>query len=218
MRARRMVVAVLVVACFTGARAEALDDREQQARRHYADGTMHLGAGRPDEAVASFKRAYELAPAPALLFNIAQAYRAGHDRERAIYYYEAYLREAPTGADREFALARLGELRAEQQITRPPPRDSGSGLRTAGVWTAGGGLILVAAGLAFGLEARGDLNDGSPDLARRSQTRAVILTGVGTTALLAGGVLYYIGNRDRGVGVTASAGGGGARMALSMPF
>jgi tetratricopeptide (TPR) repeat protein len=50
--------------------------------------------GRFDEALAGYTRAFELYPAPALLFNLGQCHRNLKNPERAIFFFEGYLREA----------------------------------------------------------------------------------------------------------------------------
>lgn len=48
-----------------------------------------------EESIPEFKAAYQINPKPALLFNLAQAYRkAGHPRE-AIEHYDLYLSATP---------------------------------------------------------------------------------------------------------------------------
>ena len=76
--------------------ALAQPDREavEAARTHFDRGLELFNEGRHDAALAEFSRAYEIAPAPPVLFNIARVHAAlGHAVE-ATDTYERYLREA----------------------------------------------------------------------------------------------------------------------------
>jgi tetratricopeptide (TPR) repeat protein len=102
-------------------------------------------------------------------------------------------------------------------------RDGGRNLRLAGLATAGGGVLILAGGAYFGLRARSlsnDLDDlmagdtydpGVVDDGRAAQRNAVILLGVGTVAVVTGGVLYFLGMRRSAepvLTVVPSEGGG----------
>src|SRR6185503_3792144 len=139
------------------ARAEALDEtKEREARAHFEQATRLYNVGDFDRAIAGYKRAYELSPAPGLLFNIGQAYRAKGDREHALYFYAAFLREEPDAPERAFVEARMAELRLApvvEPVTAAATEDSGSALRKAGAVTVGVGSALVIAGLVFAVQA-----------------------------------------------------------------
>src|SRR5262249_44095985 len=118
------VILALLVALLPGA-ARAVEPSaaaDAQARSHYELGQRHYNVGDFDRAIDEFKRAYEISPAPGLLFNIAQAYRAKKDREHALYFYTTYLREDPEAPEREYVEARLRELPlTEPPVSEPPP-------------------------------------------------------------------------------------------------
>jgi tetratricopeptide (TPR) repeat protein len=65
-----------------------------------ADADRHYKLGRFEEALAAFEKAYETFPAPGLLFNIAQCHRALGHWERALFFYQGYLRERPDAPNR----------------------------------------------------------------------------------------------------------------------
>lgn len=71
----------------------------QKARELAEKGRAYHEAGDYLKAVAAFKEAYVLAPSPALLFNIAQAYRLAGDCDDAAWMYRRYLDTNP-GPDR----------------------------------------------------------------------------------------------------------------------
>ena len=51
--------------------------------------------GEFDEAIAFFREGYRLKPDPVFLYNIALAHRGKEEFEKAIFFYQSYLREAP---------------------------------------------------------------------------------------------------------------------------
>src|SRR5262245_39858135 len=79
------------------ARGDAPDagSREKQARELFARGQTHYSLGEYEQAVADFRRAYELTAAPGLLFNIAQAHRLNGDCKQALEIYRHFVRLAP---------------------------------------------------------------------------------------------------------------------------
>lgn len=86
--------------------------RAQQAQEQYDRGVVAYNLERFDEAIAAFTRAYELDPAPILLFNIAQARWKKGENERALFYYRRYLEADPQAANRAQVEARMRELEA----------------------------------------------------------------------------------------------------------
>lgn len=99
----------------------------------------------------------------------------------------------------------------ERAIERPDP---GRGLRIAGIATAGAGVVALGTGIAFGLRARGIANEASGwttfDAGRYDQGKAaerdmIALTAIGSAAIVAGGILYYLGYRSSDHGGLALA-------------
>jgi tetratricopeptide (TPR) repeat protein len=122
----RHIAAVFVLVLLGGiARA---DEPRELARQHFMAAEAHLQAGRHDEAIAEYRRAYAYVPSPAFLYNIAQAYRQKGDAASALTYYRRYLEADPRGraaaAAREHAAAMEELVRAraaEPEVTAPPP-------------------------------------------------------------------------------------------------
>ena len=82
----------------------------------------------------------------------------------------------------------------------------GRELRIGGIAAGGTGLVSLGVGVAFGLKARSlsnqvsneDMYDKSrDDQGHAAQRNMYIFTGIGAAALVAGGVLYYLGDRAR---------------------
>lgn len=98
-------------------------DQRKAARVHYERGRAHHERHEYEQAIREYLLAHELQPSAGLLFNIAQVYLLSGDREKALEYYQAYLREEPEGEVSELARKRIetieGELAAEA-IEEPP--------------------------------------------------------------------------------------------------
>lgn len=108
---------LLVVISSTFARAATPDQREQ-ARQHYESATRKFDTGRYDEAAAEFEQVFDLIGDPALLYNIAQSYRAAKQYDKALLFYRSYLRRNPDASNRaevERRIDELGDLVAQQQ-------------------------------------------------------------------------------------------------------
>jgi tetratricopeptide (TPR) repeat protein len=108
------LVAVLVTTA-AYAQPPASANPQEEARQQYERGTVAYNLERFDEAIAAFSRAYELDPAPTLLFNIAQARWKKGENERAVFYYRRYLDADPAAPNRAQVEARIRELQARPQ-------------------------------------------------------------------------------------------------------
>ena len=102
-------------------------DATKAARAHYQRGRAHHERHEYQQAVREYLLAHEQEPSPALLFNIAQAYLLSGEREQALAYYRAYLREEPKGDVSDLARNRVeaieGELAAESLQPQPSGDD-----------------------------------------------------------------------------------------------
>jgi tetratricopeptide (TPR) repeat protein len=85
------------------------------AKRLFNSGMAHFNLQEYQPAIDDFEAAYRALPDPSFLYNLAQAHRLAHNRERAIYFYRIYLHAAPNAANRDEVEHRLAELQA------PPP-------------------------------------------------------------------------------------------------
>ena len=88
--------------------------RHDEARASFEQAVRAFRAGSFAEAAAAFRRAQELAPHPATLFNLARAEeRAGHV-DAAVEAYDAYLAIAPTPPDADEVRHHVDALRPAQ--------------------------------------------------------------------------------------------------------
>jgi tetratricopeptide (TPR) repeat protein len=128
----------LLVAAILTASGPALADDVDQAKAHFAIGTRAYDAKQFRVAIDAFQAAQRLAPRPAILFSIAQAYRRQYYLERnprdlrqAVDHYKKYLEQDPQGrrvgeaadalADIEPLAERLGPEQAEPATEQVRP-------------------------------------------------------------------------------------------------
>jgi tetratricopeptide (TPR) repeat protein len=184
----------------------------KRARALFTEAQTHYKVGEFEFAIEKYKKAYKLSKASALLFNIAQAYRLDGDARNALLFYQNYLREVPDADNRADAEARIAETREDQPmkviIERREVTRGSRPMRIGGAVTGAVGLLGVGAGVFLAVRAKGKwddinaLNDGgtwTPEFAdkfssaERDETLATVFVSVGAAAVVAGGVLYYLG-------------------------
>jgi iron complex outermembrane receptor protein len=124
MSSSRTAVALLLLTSISHA---AEDDRPRLAAQKFESGMAHYHLQEWDEAIAAWQAGFRIKPAPEFLYNIAQAYRLSKRADKALQYYETYLRmepKAPNRADIEKHMAALRKLITQQQTTANlPPTD-----------------------------------------------------------------------------------------------
>lgn len=86
----------------------------QKADKLVQEATVDYNASDFDAALRKLTEAYKLKSDPALLFDIAQCYRALHQWERAEFTYKAYLKERPDARDRKKVKALIAKVHAER--------------------------------------------------------------------------------------------------------
>jgi tetratricopeptide (TPR) repeat protein len=138
-----------------------------EAGRHYQD-------GRFVQALDAYRRAYDVAPVPELLFNIGQCHFQLKSYEWAIFFYQGYLADRPRAGNRALVESLITESRRHLKrrtasplfATRAPAADTG------------GEASLSAA----------PAERESPAIYRRWW----FWTAVGVAAVAAGGTAYYL--------------------------
>src|SRR5438132_8083251 len=114
---KRALVILLVLVLAANAFAQGSSGVDQ-AKTFFTAGAQAYERGDFVGAIQAFERANQLAPRPAILFSIAQAYRRQYyidgkpdNLRNAVKNYREYLKQAPDGnrkADASQALAELG--------------------------------------------------------------------------------------------------------------
>jgi tetratricopeptide (TPR) repeat protein len=85
-------------------------DERTEAREHYRRGTAAFNLGHYEDAIREYEAAYQLREDPALLYNIAQAYRLAGDETHALRTYKSFLHQLPKAENREEVEQRIIEL------------------------------------------------------------------------------------------------------------
>jgi Tetratricopeptide repeat len=217
-----------------------------QARQLAARGRIAHESGDYSAAIAAYTEAYALAPSPALLFNLAQAYRLRGTCDEARLMYRRYLDTDPSPEARVIAEGHLANVetcvhassRSDARTgttTSTSTSEPGLFRRRAGLgFVVGGGLSLLAA-TYFAIDAkvaerdveRGYASGGSgSELApidTRGQRNATLATwfGIGGGALVAVGVTTYLLGRhaaERATPFAVTPRKGGAEVSVAWRF
>lgn len=111
------ILLLAVAATLMPLAAGAQDSELEQAKAAFEGGKTAYAAGNYEAAIAAFSEAERLAPRPAIVFSLAQAYRLQYfvDKspprlKRAVELYRRYLAEEPQGPRREDSVTHLATL------------------------------------------------------------------------------------------------------------
>src|SRR3954469_14676459 len=119
--AMRIAVVMALVAATGMARA---DEATATARDAYDKGMAHYHLEEYDAAIEEWERGFRAKPAPEFLYNIAQAYRLSKRPEKALSFYQKYLRVSPEAKNRpevERQIAALKEVVDKQKASAEAP-------------------------------------------------------------------------------------------------
>jgi tetratricopeptide (TPR) repeat protein len=103
---------------------EGNKDTLDEARQHAAKAKVHYDLGEFEQAANEYIIVYRLRPIPALLYNVAQAYRQAGQYEKAKKFYKSFLREKPDPKMKvavEKALKEIDQLLAAEKKTKEMP-------------------------------------------------------------------------------------------------
>lgn len=221
------VTLFFVAACFGTPRRAVAETppptaAQLESRAAFDRGVRLYDLGEFAAAIVEFKRAYELAETPALLFNIAQAHAQLGAHQEALFLYESYLRAAPRAANRDDVESRMAELRAKlRKAAGPPPeavaippatdrprrRVLAAGLATVGVgvlFVASGSALLgraVALGERLERTPRGEMwsayYESLEDDRRAARVGGGVMLGIGVGAMVTGSVVTAVAFRPK---------------------
>ena len=123
-RSLRAVAVLLGLAlAFYAPRAHAAPSKRVQAKRQFEQAEKYYKVGDFQKAADHYAKAYGLVPLSPLLFNLAQCQKQLGNCERAVFYYETYLRENPNAPNAQLAADLLEEcrqtLKAAQEAKAP---------------------------------------------------------------------------------------------------
>ena len=109
----RTAATIVALALALPASADPDEARRTEARVHFEAARTHHNVGRFEEAIEAYQAAYDLVPLPDLLFNIGQCHRNLKNHERAIFFFERFLQEAPETSDGDLVRKLIAELEGE---------------------------------------------------------------------------------------------------------
>ena len=109
----RLIRCALVLVALAGPSASfAQTASQKQARTLYGEGVALFKSGKFEEAADKFQQAYNLDPAPILLYNLARAAEEMGSAKAAVGHYEAYLIRFPEAEDKAEVERRIRTLKA----------------------------------------------------------------------------------------------------------
>jgi tetratricopeptide (TPR) repeat protein len=108
---KRIVVLIALALCATPAFADPTPEEIQQAKTLFDEGTAAYKVANFERALTAYEAAHKLYPAPQFLFNIAQCHFQLQNWERAVFFFEGYLREVPDATNRSLVNELIGEAR-----------------------------------------------------------------------------------------------------------
>jgi tetratricopeptide (TPR) repeat protein len=149
--------------------------RRARAQALFEEGRRAFTLQQYDEALAKLQQAYKIAPLPGYLYHLAETHRARKEWERAIHFYEAYLRQHPGSPKAKAVRAKLDKSRerkrkadrAAGRLKKSLPHGGGDKPPPTPVWkrwwfwTALAAGVATAVGLGVGLGTR-DTGSGLP--------------------------------------------------------
>ncbi len=184
MRCLTVILAIgLLSSVTTVTLAQAPVEEANSAEEHSRRGVEFYAAGKLPEAVREMLKAYELAPEPGLLYNIARIYQKMGERDLAMHYFKKFVTLDGADPDRvQKALQHLEELKnarpaptvssplPEPTVVESPPHAAVKVAPEASKMSADGigwtlvsvGGAVVAAGAVLGvlaLDSAAELDD-----------------------------------------------------------
>jgi tetratricopeptide (TPR) repeat protein len=135
MRYSTILLATLLCAGVVRTPASFAAGETTVAREHAQKGKAFMDLGKYSEAAAEYEEAYADKPDPALLLNLAQAYRLAGNGDKAVFFYRKYLQyvpKSPYRADIEEKIAALEKSGASaEKAGRSPVTSTASGAPTS---------------------------------------------------------------------------------------
>jgi tetratricopeptide (TPR) repeat protein len=107
---RAAMLAALCLLLGTPARADE-EERSKAAAQHFESGMARFNLQEWDGAIGEWQAGYRIKPAPEFLYNIGQAYRLSKRSDKALQFYETYLRVAPRAPNRAEVQRHINALR-----------------------------------------------------------------------------------------------------------
>ena len=192
-------------------RVAGKNDARSQAKAQVKKGQLDYKLGRFEQALEEYSRAYELFPAPALLFNLGQCHRNLKNYERAIFFFEGYLREQTTMDQDQRTLTEdlLAECKTELQREQAAAATAAARFAAPPLRPAQPELKGTVVSFRPETSPPSALWLGEPDHARSHRPithRWWLWTAIGATVIAAGAAAYYATGDARLVAPSGSIG------------
>jgi tetratricopeptide (TPR) repeat protein len=112
-----MALALVGLLAAVGAASVArADEATDQAKKYNAEAKKQFNLGNFSQAATLYTKAYEAKPIPDFLQNIGQCYKrmaALEHLEKALFYFESFLNNAPDSPNRQDIEAEIAELKRQ---------------------------------------------------------------------------------------------------------
>ena len=115
---RGLAIALGIGACAVSAPVYAANPALDEAKKLTAKASIEYDVGHFDQALELYTKAYERYPKPALLFDIGQCHRQLGHHERAVFFFQGYLRGQPEAANREMVEKFIAESQQKLDAQR----------------------------------------------------------------------------------------------------
>jgi len=96
-------------------------EQKQEMKSHYEKGQRAYDVGKYSDAIDEYAKVYEIGGNPAMLFNIAQAYRLNKQPGEAVRFYKRYLQRAPNAPNKADVEQKISELEFDEKRSPAPP-------------------------------------------------------------------------------------------------
>jgi hypothetical protein len=100
------------------AHAQLTPAQKQEVREHYDKAVRAYDIQKFGEAIEEYQKTYEISGDPAMLFNVAQAYRLNGQPQEAVFYYRRYLERSPLAPNRADVEQKIADLEKGLETTR----------------------------------------------------------------------------------------------------
>ncbi|MDY0001302.1 MAG: PEGA domain-containing protein [Polyangia bacterium] len=100
-------------------------DPKALAKKHFERGELFYQQGDFRKALGEYKTAQQHFRHPAFIFNIAQCHRQLKEWERALFFYQLYLSEAPGAPNKAEVNLRIKEAKAKMEEARAAAQQMG---------------------------------------------------------------------------------------------
>lgn len=113
------------------AHAQLTQEQKQEMRQHYEKATRAYDVEKYGEAVDEYQKAYEIGGDPAMLYNVAQAYRLNKQLPDALHFYRRYLQRSPNARNREDVEHKISDLEQAIEAKKKADEEAAAAARAA---------------------------------------------------------------------------------------